>query len=195
VLVLFATLLFVFNAGDRTAPSSFAVQSPRPAEQRLPQPEHNGLQGTTPQAQTAVAGTIAKENKSHRAAERAVPAAERKEMLPVFGEAVKEDVQTAALHKADPVLINATTLPDQPSAALNKLLANSDVTTATPVAYNQQEDPDGTAVTDGDYKGSKKSSAKGFLRKVSRFIERRTGIGTVNSDNEILVGAVALKLN
>jgi hypothetical protein len=37
-------------------------------------------------------------------------------------------------------------------------------------------------------------SVKGFLRKATRFIERRTGIKTVNEDNELLVGAVALKL-
>jgi hypothetical protein len=37
-------------------------------------------------------------------------------------------------------------------------------------------------------------SVKGFLRKATRFIERRTGIKTVNDDNELLVGAVALKL-
>jgi hypothetical protein len=37
-------------------------------------------------------------------------------------------------------------------------------------------------------------SVKGFLRKATRFIERRTGIKTVNDDDELLVGAVALKL-
>jgi hypothetical protein len=40
----------------------------------------------------------------------------------------------------------------------------------------------------------KKTRGKGFFRKVSRFIQRNTGIGTVNSDNELLIGAVALKL-
>lgn len=37
-------------------------------------------------------------------------------------------------------------------------------------------------------------SVKGFLRKATRFIERRTGIKAVNDDNELLVGAVAVKL-
>ncbi len=40
----------------------------------------------------------------------------------------------------------------------------------------------------------KKSSLKGFLRKATRFIERRTNISTTNENNELLIGAVALKL-
>lgn len=46
--------------------------------------------------------------------------------------------------------------------------------------------------TTGDERGG--GSVKGFLRKATRFIERHTGIKTVNDDNELLVGAVALKL-
>ncbi len=40
----------------------------------------------------------------------------------------------------------------------------------------------------------KKSSLKGILRKATRFIERRTNISTTNEDNELLIGAVAVKL-
>ena len=37
-------------------------------------------------------------------------------------------------------------------------------------------------------------SVKGFLRKATRIIERHTGIKTVNDNDELLIGAVALKL-
>jgi hypothetical protein len=40
----------------------------------------------------------------------------------------------------------------------------------------------------------KKGSVRGFLRKASRFIERRTGINPVNEDDELLIGAIAIKL-
>jgi hypothetical protein len=40
----------------------------------------------------------------------------------------------------------------------------------------------------------KKGSFRGFLRKATRFIERRTGINPVNDDNELLIGVVAIKL-
>ena len=51
----------------------------------------------------------------------------------------------------------------------------------------------------GDGDGSvasneRKGSVKGFLRKASRLIEKRTGIDPVNDNGELLIGAVALKL-
>lgn len=77
--------------------------------------------------------------------------------------------------------------------ALNKTIAHTPVTNLTDIR-NTEEDALEPAVTDGDFKSTNKTPAKGFLRKVSRFIERNTGIGTVNNDNEILVGVLALKL-
>jgi hypothetical protein len=41
---------------------------------------------------------------------------------------------------------------------------------------------------------NKKGSVRGFLRKATRFIERRTGINPVNEDDELLIGVVAIKL-
>lgn len=40
----------------------------------------------------------------------------------------------------------------------------------------------------------KQGSVRGFLRKASRFIERRTGINPVNEDDKLLIGVVAIKL-
>jgi hypothetical protein len=40
----------------------------------------------------------------------------------------------------------------------------------------------------------RKGSVKGFLRKASRLIEKRTGIDPVNDNGELLIGAVAVKL-
>ena len=37
-------------------------------------------------------------------------------------------------------------------------------------------------------------SLKGFLRKTTRFIERTTSINPVNADNELLIGALAIKV-
>ena len=40
----------------------------------------------------------------------------------------------------------------------------------------------------------KKGSVKGFLRKATRLIEKRTGIDPLNEDGELLIGIVAVKL-
>ena len=80
------------------------------------------------------------------------------------------------------------------SESFKKPLTATAVTFNFNKTYNTPEGPDEPAVTDGDFKDKKKTPAKGFFRKVSRFIERNTGIGTVNADNELLIGAVALKL-
>ncbi len=80
------------------------------------------------------------------------------------------------------------------SIALNKTITTTGVTTALLQPYNPTETPQDLALTDGDFEQKKKTPARGFFRRVSRFIERRTGIGTVNADNELLIGAVALKL-
>jgi hypothetical protein len=91
------------------------------------------------------------------------------------------------------VQVEKEQLNTQISSALNNSLANRAVTSVAAPTYNLSDNPEEAIVIDGEE--NKKTPAKGFLRKVSRFIERRTGIGTVNADNEILVGAVALKLN
>ena len=78
-------------------------------------------------------------------------------------------------------------------AIVNNTIAYTSVTSSLPKRIID-EGVDEPAVTDGDFKNTKKTPAKGFFRRVSRFIERNTGIGTVNADNELLIGAVALKL-
>jgi len=40
----------------------------------------------------------------------------------------------------------------------------------------------------------KRGSVRGFLRKATRFVERRTGIRTTNEDDQLLVAAVAIDL-
>lgn len=42
---------------------------------------------------------------------------------------------------------------------------------------------------------TRKGSFKGFLRKATKVIEKRTGINPTNDDGELLIGAVAVKLN
>lgn len=80
-----------------------------------------------------------------------------------------------------------------PVIAVSKTFTPASVTSKEDSSYNKQNSPtnDPEVVWAVD---EKKTPARGFFRKVSRFIERKAGIGTVNADNELLIGAVAVKL-
>jgi len=73
------------------------------------------------------------------------------------------------------------------------------VTTEDIAAYTTIEAPANKSManfavaTTGNEK-DKKGSVRGFLRKATRFIERRTGINPTNEDDELLIGAIAIKL-
>lgn len=83
-------------------------------------------------------------------------------------------------------------------APLQQELNTSVVTTNASPAYNHTESTaipsmvKNTAAFENN--ADKKGSIRGFLRKASRFIERRTGINPVNDDKELYVGVVAIKL-
>jgi hypothetical protein len=99
--------------------------------------------------------------------------------------------------KREIIKLDAGRLPIQSisnEVTVNKIIAQGPVTSPLTASYTKQNDPTVAAVLDGDFEMEKKTRGKGFFRKVSRFIQRNTGIGTVNSDNELLIGAVALKL-
>jgi len=87
----------------------------------------------------------------------------------------------AVSKKIVPVLDKAPVTSEAASAYVTK-----DAAAKTTVPVNA------VALEDGNERNG--GSVKSFLRKATRFIERRTGIKTVNDDDELLVGAVALKL-
>jgi hypothetical protein len=108
----------------------------------------------------------------------------------------KEDV--AIVKAKEPVIdkkINNIEALKTPQQNLN----NQVVTTEAIAAYTTIEAPasssmvnDAVAITGNE--NDKKGSFRGFLRKATRFIERRTGINPTNEDDELLIGAVAIKL-
>lgn len=115
-------------------------------------------------------------------------------------------------HRSAPVrtesLGTTTTQPNQPQAEyalsikpiafqstgmeveLQKLTAG-DVTSAVVTAYHTQEPVFASAMEEGIKGGG---SLKGFLRKATRFIERKTGVGTTTDDDRLLIGALEVNL-
>ena len=75
----------------------------------------------------------------------------------------------------------------EPNVTVNK----ADVTSSLANRINNSSgDDDNKLLASNDRKGS----VKGFLRKATRMIEKRTGIDPTNGNGELLIGAVALNL-
>jgi anti-sigma factor RsiW len=78
---------------------------------------------------------------------------------------------------------------------VDKKLGTDPVTIAALPAYNllnTANTPEATTAVVREE--GKQSSVRGFLRKASRFIEKRTGIKTTNDDNQLVLGGVAINL-
>ena len=73
----------------------------------------------------------------------------------------------------------------------NSVLNNLPVTSSDTETYNNTNATTENNVIAGN--NETKGSVKGFLRKATRLIEKRTGIDAT-SDGELLIGVVAVKL-
>lgn len=104
------------------------------------------------------------------------------------------DVANNRRESIPPDATHLRTTPTIRFITINNPIAPPVVTIAPDSSYNRQNGPRNNPEVDWAVETKKKAPARGFFRKVSRFIERNTGIGTVSDDNELLVGAVALKL-
>jgi len=83
--------------------------------------------------------------------------------------------------------VEATTASFDPS---EQIINKSRVTSALD-QRNTINEPTPQSVADNN---EKKGSFKSFLRKATRMIERKTGIDATDGDDELLIGAVAVKL-
>lgn len=198
IILLFASLFFLTGDSEKVASPDAGlaqkVEPVKPATEKLPQPANNLQQSVQPESQSVIAKVETRQQPAVKQTPVAQPTLSDKTTKPLLLPLKEEGIETAALAKVEAVTTNTSALTEKQAVALNKIVANPSVTSATLASYNPIESPEEPAVTEGDFE-PKRTSAKGFLRKVTRFLERRTGLGTANADNEILVGAVALKLN
>jgi hypothetical protein len=122
---------------------------------------------------------------------------------PIQHQIKKEIVAPSIEDEQENVAVNEEKEPEQKiitnknsDIVSKQTINNKTVTPPLVVSLNNQTTSPVTAVQRDIVKidNEKKSSLKGFLRKATRFIERRTNITTTNENNELLIGAVSLKL-
>lgn len=133
---------------------------------------------------------------------KAAPVAKRNENKAAFAvvrEEKKEEKRSNNLpvpvQRPEPQLLatNETNVP-------NTLQQNNNNQIVTDPVVQPYVSTEATTTTPGyasnasPAEAEKSGSLKGFLRKATRFIERRTGVSATNENDELLIGAVAIKL-
>jgi hypothetical protein len=108
----------------------------------------------------------------------------------------KEDV--AKLEVEEPFIdkkTNSIEAVKRPQQNLNNQAVTTDAIAAyTTIEATANNSLSNFAVATTGKEINKKGSVRGFLRKATRFIERRTGVNPTNEDDELLIGTIAIKL-
>lgn len=194
ILLLSGSLFFLINS-NKIATNNLVVQTPPvnlPVKKNIV-PEQKGIP-LPQQKEEPVLVKVTEEKKSGTSILKTTSLQDKDNQQMVNDVATENNLPE---RKREVIKFDAahfTTTPNINNVALNKTITHTYVTSPITASLNKADDPTEQDLSDGDFKTEKKTRAKGFLRKVSRFIERNTGIGTANADNELLVGVVALKL-
>lgn len=208
VILLFGSLFFLLNnRGSQTdIPGASSTASNLPKQQTAPvikeseQPLNKAIQNSPVDAQVQDVAQVPVNKVQKTTVSQIAPSKkDAKENAAPIDNVESSVAQQNMERQREVIKFDArhfTQVKEIPADAVvvNKTIAHNPVTSNLPLRTIDEDTPIETAGSDGDFKNTKKNSAKGFFRKVSRFIERNTGIGTANSDEQTLIGAVALKL-
>ena len=168
-----------------TAPAATTPQVAPSQQEQLPSSETTTPQVYTPAEEQAVAATTVDANPVARTATRAD-----------YRGTVTEPAIIAAAPSTEATLTSDRPRVETIAAAPQQIINDPAVTETSAGPYisigNGTTDvlPQATAAADNDKKGS----MRGFLRKTTRFIERRTGIDPTNEGDELMIGALTISL-
>lgn len=115
-----------------------------------------------------------------------------KEELPVQ---LQQVTQQDIAYTEPPVQRTHGTDPANVAVSGSDEAVNNSFVTSAPQERNTIEALPAAMVPDGgEVASNKKGSIRSLLRKATRLVERTTGISATNEDDELLIGAVAVKL-
>jgi hypothetical protein len=200
VIIIAALSMFYFTRSNDAVngANDFAKVKPKPAQK-----ENRNLK--QPEISKAVTESIAVSNSAEKSSQKNPNSRDRE-----IDNGTKKEVKDPNV-VINPDYIAKTDVPDEieipirtndPSEATplkpgltgttgtnKEILNNPDVTSAVASAYNP-------VVDSPDYgpEDNKKGSVKGFLRKATRLIEKKTGFDPANDNGQLLIGAVAVNL-
>jgi hypothetical protein len=194
VIAALGLLFLVRDNGNIDQPvvaSGTPVKTVNPA----PQPSNDQVASTTKNAGT-IPESKQQDNKDLRK-EKAIqnsPVQQAPELVAENSQTV-QDIQnnTGVITPVDATPVK----PVEVIASAGNDLGNVNNTTVTETNTTSYNTIDAAITTPQDYAvadNQRSGSVKGLLRKATRFIEKRTGLNPVNDDDELLIGALAIKL-
>lgn len=195
VLVAVAGILyFRTNTSKPSVPTAVAQTGVKPAEKQqsttVVQQAPGVVNPENSKGETAVINSPQREERKQQKKEIEIRQAPAKDQLPVAvkSQADNTDQDIARMKIKDIPFDNDQTIAlADPKVSVNKV----DVTSSLANRINNSSDDDeNNLLASNDHKGS----VKGFLRKATRMIEKRTGIDPTNDNGELLIGAVAINL-
>jgi len=205
ILLVLGVSVFWFTANDVVAPQQTVALQPAPnGVNNQPETYEKGVDKPVTEATTNLAAVEIKTPQSTK--KDAIATVSKTHQKGVTKPATptnnlpKPDQEDQMLALLDgPVATETNTAKRVPVVLPQQQIINTPaVTSASTPAYTSIDDATAAdagvshavTLTNNDKKGS----VRGFLRKATRFIERRTGINPVNDDEELLIGVVAIKL-
>lgn len=191
IIILFATAFFIINSHRQNTPVTIA-QNDQPKKRTIkPVNERNIPSRVVTQENVAVKNEpvkkdrVVEENIIENTIQPQLKSVAGNDNIPnVLNEIKADAIENKSIAE---VKVN---IPDN-----KKPIAQVDVTNQTTGSYPIiDNNPSSEQPVAEEEPKTNKGSITGFLRKATRFIERRTGIETTNDNNELLIGAVAVKL-
>jgi hypothetical protein len=193
IIILFATAFFLIYSSTSNIPPVVAENNTPKKIQVIKETQKN-----IPSPVNRDENLVAYEQQVKKQAPKHVEDLVTEPVKRTLDNSVAQKEVTSKDKKEIQVEIIQPTTPDKEVAinipSFNNPINKLPVTNETAVAYNITEDPTESAATEGNENKNRKGSFKGLLRKATRLIERNTGIGAANEDDELLIGVVALKL-
>ncbi|WP_132052406.1 anti-sigma factor family protein [Pseudocnuella soli] len=95
---------------------------------------------------------------------------------------------------AQPMRSNNLPVPVQDAPKKDAAAAVTSPNVETYNTTNTVAQPSYASANDSEDRGNNKNNLKSLLRKATRLVERRTGIDATNEEDELIIGAVAIKL-
>lgn len=194
IVAIAGALYFSNNTSKLSVPTAVAKTEVKPAEKQqtattvqqtpvVANPENN-------KQEIALINSSLKKERKQEKKEMEIKREPAKEQLPVAvnNQANNTDQDVARRKiKNIPFDNNQTIALADPKVSLNKVGVTSSLTNRI---NNSSGGEGGEPLASNEHRGS----VKGFLRKATRMIEKRTGIDPTNDNGELLIGAVAINL-